>query len=66
MLVSEHLLLKDFEPYSMFMNVFTTSHEVGSACGTHGRGEKIVLVGKPEGKNQSEDQDVGGWRQNGS
>jgi hypothetical protein len=26
--------------------------EMGKACGTHGRGEKIynVLVGKPEGK----------------
>jgi hypothetical protein len=23
---------------------------VGRACGTHGRGEKIVLVGRPEGK----------------
>jgi hypothetical protein len=28
------------------------ANEVGGACGTHGRGEKVykVLVGKPEGK----------------
>jgi hypothetical protein len=26
------------------------ANEVGGACGTHGRGEKIVQVGKPEGK----------------
>jgi hypothetical protein len=34
------------------------------ACSTNGEKRNIyrILVGKPEGKNHWEDQDVGGWK----
>jgi hypothetical protein len=37
--------------------------EMGRACSTNGekRNAYTILVGKPEGKNHLEDQDVGEW-----
>jgi hypothetical protein len=38
---------------------------MGRACNTNGAKRNVyiyrILVGKPEGKNHWEDQDVGGW-----